>query len=109
MPSYTYNMGVDITKLLVKCSNCGYRFFTKKQTLSKDEVSEKRGALANESKDYQKVLDDLTRDFKTLNDKISSTKLIIKQINKDRDDLDTIIQCSKCGLRLHALECEVKE
>jgi DNA-directed RNA polymerase subunit RPC12/RpoP len=101
-------MGVDIAKLLVKCSNCGYRFFTKKQTLSKTQVNEKRGALTAELKDHKETLVKLTQQLKHVNDRLSNVKMIIREIEIEKADLDAVVQCSKCGLRFHAFECEVK-
>ena len=100
---------MDITKLLVKCGNCGYRFFTKKQALTKKQVNDRKGDLTNEVKVHQVELDSLTLELKKVNDNISKTKLIIREIHKKYDYLDAITQCSQCGLRFIALDSEVKE
>ena len=113
-------MGMDITKLLVKCGNCGYRFFTKKQALTKKQVNDRKGDLTNKVKVHQaeldsltlelkQVNDSLTLELKKVNDSISKTKLIIREINKEYDDLDAIAQCKQCGLRFIVLDREVKE
>lgn len=94
-------------KLLIKCSNCDYKFFTKKVTLSKDNIKEEKLNFSIALKANVKHLGDLEKEYADLASIIKQSKDTIKSLQKGIDELDTIVQCSSCGLRLHALQNEV--
>ncbi len=95
-------------KRLIKCSTCKHTFFTKKVILTKTEIQTQSSKLDADLKNFEKYLKDLEIQHQLIIMKINKTKQTIKEINKDVAELDTVVQCSECGERINALECEVK-
>jgi hypothetical protein len=97
-------------KRLIKCTNteCNNKFFTGKVTMSNDEIKLKDKQFNKELSEFVKYGDALDLELSLLQEKIKKNNDQIKTITKDIDELNIKVQCSNCGTRLDALECEVK-
>lgn len=95
------------TKRIIKCSGCKNVFFTKKVTLSKSEIADKRSASNAVIRQLEKEIASLEYAKEKINSKIANKRKFIIDEQKTLADLDFIVQCSSCGIRLPALENEV--
>lgn len=96
-----------MTKRIIKCTNCKNVFFTNKEILTNAKLGYKKAQLNTELKKFTDDLITLQTKLSKINKDIKTTKITIKEINKDISNLNTKVQCRKCGSRLNALECEI--
>lgn len=87
-------------KILVKCPNCNNTFFTNKVNLDN---------IDNAIDKAKKILENkFNSDIPNLNEILVQTKETMITLSKDLENANKVVQCSKCGLRMRALENEVK-